>query len=155
MNKEVIKAINSKKKNHSFCKWWNKNGYKIMRVIFFPIWIGYCVKDKIKRYSVIRNAWDEEKAKEILNYYIPHRSDWDAENNEFYFFDNGYGWNLKLAKKHLKRKDRNFWSLHTYGFGGEIRNYLINDFELDGFKKEIGDCYNSWTEIIFKMIKNS
>ena len=32
----------------------------------------------------------EERAKEILNYYIPNFADWNADDKCFYFFDNGY-----------------------------------------------------------------
>ena len=38
MNVEAIKAMNKKEtKSDAIRKWWNKNGYKVMRVIFFPI----------------------------------------------------------------------------------------------------------------------
>ena len=58
-----------------------------------------------------------------------------------------------LAKKHLKRKDRRFWNVHRGWTGGKIRSYLINEFELEGFKKEIGDCSEGRTEITFRMIE--
>ena len=58
-----------------------------------------------------------------------------------------------FAKKYLKRKDRRFWNVHEGWAGGNIRSYLINNFELDGFAKEIGDCYDGWTEITFTMIE--
>ena len=54
-----------------------------------------------------------------------------------------------FAKQHLKRKDRRFWKVNSGWCGGEIRQYLINEFELDGFTKEVGNCANGWTEIIF------
>lgn len=39
------------------------------------------------------------------------------------------------------------------GWGGKIRPYLIEEFELEGFKKEVGDCYNGWTKISLTMIE--
>lgn len=149
MNKEIVKAMNRKEKKHTIHKWWNKNGYKVNRIIFFPVWIGLKTYHEIQERLNQRVYWDEEKAQEILNYYIPRRSEWDEENKEFYFFDNGYGWGM--AKKYLKRRDRRFWKLHKGFCGGMIRDYLINEFELEGFTKEVGDCSNSWTEIIFKL----
>lgn len=56
------------------------------------------------------------------------------------------------AKKYLKRKDRRFWNVHIDWIGGKIRSYLIDEFELEGFEKEVGNCEDGCTEISFKMI---
>ena len=154
MNTEVIKAINKKEKkvkNSTFRKWWNKNGYKVWRVVFFPVWFTTIAKTKITKWLNSREVWDKKRIDEILNYYIPRRAEWDNENKCFYFFDNGCGWSMCFSKKYLKRKDRRFWSVHNSLSGGNIRSYLINNFELDGFAKEIGDCADGWTEITFTM----
>ena len=154
MNAEIIKAMNKKKKKSTFREWWNKNSYKVYRVIFFPIWIAAITIDKTNKYLNSRQKWSEERAKEILNYYIPRRADWNAEDKTFYFFDNGMGWG-KLAKKYIKIKDRRWWNLHRGWTGGKIRDYLLNEFELEGFTKEIGNCYDGWTEVSFSMIENN
>ena len=157
-NKEVVKAIKkatNKKENkfNAIKKWWNKNGYKVMRVVLFPIWCGIQAKEKITLYLNLREEWSEERVKEILNYYIPRNSEWNEDDKSFYFFDNGYGWSIVLAKKYLKRKDRRFWNVHRGFVGGKIRSYLIEEFELEGFEKEVGDCSEGWTEITFRMIE--
>ena len=145
MTNEVIKAMQGKKK-HKIRKWWNKNSYKIFRVILFPFWIGSVLTSKCRTWLNSREEWDEARAIEILNYYIPRRSEWYAEDKSFYFFDNGLGWNIKFAKKYLKLKDRRFWKVHS----GKMRVLLINKFELEGFTKELGDCSEVWTtEISF------
>ena len=154
MNKEVIKAMNKKEVEiDKFRKWWNKNGYKVMRVILFPIWWGIKAKTKIDYHLNSREEWSEERVKEILNYYVPLFAEWDAKDKSFYFFDNGYGWSIGFAKKYLKRKDRRFWNFYNGCSGGVIRSYLINEFKLEGFEKEIGNCSDDWTEIIFRMIE--
>ena len=153
MNVEIIKAMNRKKKKHTFRKWWNKNGYKIMRVIFFPIWCGIKIKEKIEPYLNRKYEWNDERAQEILNYYIPRIAEWDEEDKSFYFFDNGMGWSMKHYQKKLKIRDRKWWRYNQGAWGGKIRDYLIENFELEGFTKEIGDCSDSWTEICFKMIE--
>jgi hypothetical protein len=153
MNAEIIKAMNRKKKNHAFRKWWSKNGYKVMRVVLFPIWIATIIYERVQRWINARNHWNSARADEILSYYIPRRAEWDSEDKSFYFFDNGMGWNLSYAKKYLKRKDRRFWYNNCGCWGGNIRTYLINEFELEGFTKEIGDCFSGWTEITFTMIE--
>lgn len=151
MNAEIIKAMNKKEKKHPIRKWWNTNSYKIMRVIFFPIWATIVIKDKIKKWLDNREVWSEERANEILNYYVPRRASWNNEDKTFYFFDNGYGWDMRFAKKYLKRKDRRFWEVWNGWSGGEIRLYLINHFELEGFTKEVRNCEDGWTEIVFTM----
>ena len=151
MNKEIMKAMSRKEKKHTIRKWWNKNDYKVMRVIFFPIWIGSIISKKIENYLNSRNKWSEERANEILQYYIPRRADWSAEEKEFYFFDNGYGWSMNFAKKYLKRRDRRFWKIHAKFWGGKIQNYLIDKFELEGFTKEVVSDCTDWVEIIFKL----
>ena len=154
MNKEVVKAMNKKENRfNAIKKWWDKNGYKVMRVVLFPIWLGIKAKEKITSYLNSREEWSEERVKEILNYYIPRLADWDEEDKCFYFFDNGYGWSIGLAKKYLKRKDRRFWNVHHGWGGGKIRSYLIDEFELEGFEKEVGNCSEGWTEIAFRMIE--
>ena len=89
MNAEITKAIAEKQKKHPIRKWWNKNGYKVMRVVLFPIWWGIVLKDKITAWLNSRQKWNSERADQILSYYIPRRADWDEEEKTFYFFDNG------------------------------------------------------------------
>lgn len=150
MNKEILKAIEDKQKKHPFRDWQNSNdSLKARRIIFFPIWIYIVISNKIEQWNYDRTEWDEKRADEILSYYIPRESDWNPENKTFYFFDNGRGWNLSLAKRNLKRKDYRFWKKFNGFFGGEIREYLVKSFELEGFEKEVLDN-SDWTEIYFK-----
>lgn len=154
MNKEIIKAMNKKEnKIDQLRKWWSKNGYKVMRVIFFPIWACAWIKNKIENYLNSKCEWNEKRANEILSYYIPRKAEWDAEDKCFYFFDNGMGWGMTYNKKFIKFHDRRWWNCHRGFWGGEIRDYLINKFELEGFKKEVGNCSEGWTEVTFYLIE--
>lgn len=150
MNAEIIKAMNRKEEKHPVRDWWKKNDYKVLRVILFPVWGCMWAGEKIKNKMDAQIVWSDERANEILSYYVPRMCEWDEENQELYFFDNGYGWSIGLAKKYLKFKDRRFWCKFNGLFGGQIREYLMNTFELEGFTKELGDCSNGWTEISFK-----
>lgn len=152
MNKEVIKAMQGKKE-HKIRKWWCNNGYKVWRVVLFPLWVGVVLRDKVVAMLDHNEEWSDERAAEILNYYIPRRSEWDSEEQCFYFFDNGMGWSLSLAKKFLKRKDRRFWKVNCGFCGGDMRTFLIEKFELDGFNKEVRDTWDDWTEIVFNLNK--
>lgn len=153
MNKEIIKAMNKKEKKFSnFRKWWNKNDYKVYRVIFFYIYLPSVAYEKIKKHAREQIKWSDERATEILNYYIPRRADWEDEDKAFFFFDNGYGWSFQSAKKYLKRKDYAFWKKFGSSWCFEMREFLVKKFELDGFTKEVNyDYYGTDTEITFKM----
>lgn len=149
MNKEIIKAMNKKPcKDTAFKKWWKKNRYIVMRIIFFPIWAYIWCNQKVEPWLNSRNSWNENRANKILNYYIPRYAEWDKESKTFYLFDNGYGWSM-ATKKYIKLKDRRFWKLYTFCCGGKIRDYLINTFELEGFTKEVEDTDGYSTEITF------
>lgn len=152
MNKEVIKAMNKKPtKLDAFHDWWSNYGYIVTRVLLFPIWVIAWSYEKIENYIDKRMEWSEERANEIFNYYIPRIANWDANRKEFYFFDNGKGWSMKyIRRKYIKLHDRSFWK--KYAGNREMRDYLINTFELDGFTKELGDCAD-YTEITFKLIE--
>ena len=154
MNNEVIKAMNKKEtKIDKIRKWWGKNGYKVMRVILFPIWWGFKAEEKIDAYLDSRNTWSEKRANEILSYYIPRNANWDAEKKSFYFYDNGMGWGMRCRQKTIKLKDRRWWENYTRAWGGRVRIYLIEKFELEGFEKTVGNTDDFCTEVTFKMIE--
>jgi hypothetical protein len=152
MNKEIIKAMQGKKE-HKMRKWWRQNGYKVWRVVLFPLWIGELLKNKIDKRLNSKEEWNEERANEILSYYIPRRAEWDEKEQCFYLFDNGMGWGIAYAKKFLKRKDRRFWQVNGSWWGGQMRIFLIEKFELEGFTKEVGVCDDGWTEVTFNLNK--
>lgn len=148
MNKEITKAMNRKEKKHPIKDWWKKNRYKVLRVILFPVWVVALGMDKIQKKLNARQKWSEKRAKEIFDYYIPRKAKWSEEDNAFFFFDNGMGWG-KLAKRYLKLKDRRFWYNHSGFWGGKLRTYLIDEYEIKGFTKVIGNCSEGWTEVSF------
>lgn len=156
MNKEIIKAMNKRStKWDAIRKWWSFNGYKVLRVILFPIWFAVVSIDKFKNYRYIHLEWSNEKADEILNYFIPRVAYWNNNKKHFHFFDNGLGWTSpRRIRKNVKFKDRRFWKKYTNWCGGEIREYLITHFQLDGFTKEILNCSDLNTEINFTLIEN-
>ena len=153
MNTEIIKAMNRKNEKRPIRDWWHKNGYKVARVVLFPIWGCVWAHNKIKSKLNARIEWSDERAHEILSYYVPRKCSWNEETQTFHFFDNGYGWSMCSAKKRLKFKDRRFWNKFKGWTGAKIREYLLNTFELEGFTKELGDCSDGWTEIYFKKIE--
>lgn len=115
-------------------------------VILFPICLIIWLYEKIENWLNSKQEWSTERADEILSYYIPRYTDWSEEDKSFYFFGNGMGWK---NNKRIKLKNRRQWNCYNGLWGGKIREYLINDFELDGFEKEVLDISDGRTEIIF------
>lgn len=151
MNPDVRKAIEMAKKEppkHTIRKWWDKNGYKVNRVILFPLWLGALANEKMQAKLNERTTWSEERTIELLNYYIPRASDWDEVHQCIWYFNNGC-WSLACAKKHLKRKDYRYWKCNLYA----IRDYLIKTYEMEGFEKEVNGDYSE-TDICFYLKKD-
>lgn len=145
MNKEVMKAMNKGNKESVVCETFKKVAYGTLRVVTLPLYGVSLVRNKVDNWNYNRLLWNDKKAEEILNYYIPRVAEWDKEEKAFYMFDNGMGW----REKNIKLKDRKWWKKFARPFGGKVRKYLINDFELEGFSKEVRDCSNGWTEVVF------
>ena len=75
MNAEVIKAMNKKEtKFDKARKWWRKNGYKVMRVVLFPIWGCVCAKEKIEAYLNSKLEWQGRSCGRTLQMWGRHRA---------------------------------------------------------------------------------
>lgn len=158
MNAEVIKAMNKKEKKHTFREWWRKYGKKVLRILLFPVviilWLIIKFQTWLDKRAEMRNAWNEERANKILSYYIPRKAEWCAEDKSFYFFDNGMGWGMAYNKKFIKFRDRRWWYYNCGFWGSNIRTYLIEKFEMEGFEKIVDDdIYDQWTGVTFKLIE--
>ena len=148
MNKEVIKAMHKNESvGYKIRAWWNLNSYKVARVILFPILICAYTCEKINDYLDSRCEWSEERANKILSYFIPRAARWYEADKCFHFADNGHGWTYN--KKFIKLRDRRWWKCNTHFCGGKVREYLIEKFEMEGFRKEVGDTYDQWAEVTF------
>ena len=124
-----------------------------MRILAFPIFLGIKVKEKITSYLNFKCKWSEERAKKILSYFIPRKASWNEEHKCFYFFDNGMDWGRTSNKRLLKFRDRRWWDCNCGFYGGKIRLYLIEKFELEGFEKIVNNTDDFYTNISFKMIE--
>ena len=60
-----------------------------------------------------------------------------------------------INEKNKKHPFRKWWNNYSSSWGGKIRRYLIDEFELEGFTKELGNCDDGWTEIYFTLIENN
>lgn len=109
------------------------------------------LKERINTCLNSRNEWDEVKANEILSYFIPRASVWSEDTKTFYYANSGTDWELNYCIEYLDKEDCIWWNCNSKPFGGKIKTYLVEKFELDGFTKEIVYTNDEgWVEILFK-----
>jgi hypothetical protein len=127
------------KREHVVREWWNENGYKVMRVVLYPLYVGYRVAEKYKEKQGEKLVWSEEQAKEVLDRNIPKICEtFDSDGLEVN--TRTFLWNNKM--KEFARKDRKW----IRKFRNQLVNYLINDYEIEGSDKEFDDCFGGYRE---------
>ena len=110
------------------------------------------LKERINNCLNSKNEWDEARANGILSYFIPRAAVWSEDTKTFYYANSGEDWDLMSSIEYLNKEDRIWWKCNTKPFGGKIKNYLVERFELDGFtKKVIYTNDEGWAEILFKL----
>ena len=109
------------------------------------------LKERINTCLNSKNEWNEERANEILSYFIPRAAVWSEDTKTFYYANSGTDWDLNYCIEYLNKEDRIWWNCNSKPFGGKIKTYLVEEFELDGFTKEIVYTNDEgWVEILFK-----
>ena len=117
-----------------FKQWWNKNGYKVMRVLLFYIWIPSLIIDKLKAKNYIKDYNNGEISvdwlKKFCDKYLPGIC--DKTENGYYFFNNGYGFS---GYRFIKRRDRKIASIHR----SSLLYYIVDKYEIEGYTKDVID----------------
>ena len=151
MNKKKIDAVIKKREQRKrFSTWWNNNSYKVMRVIFWFIWIPMLLHEKYinrQRTSFVENP---EKTKKLFDKAFPklvasHYSDPSvivvglADYGEYYANDDiftGYLFSDSCLSKKAKR--------YFKALSSERREQLFLDYEIEGYKKIIISQDQDW-----------
>lgn len=107
------------------------------------------IYDKWKEYLWESCKWNEKMAAKVLDCALPHFLDYDAENNEYSYCSkwNYAGWNFA---KHVSIGLKTF----TRKFIREIKDYLFNEYQKDGYEKwlEKPDMFDREVYVVFKKI---
>lgn len=127
---ESYKNVNKTSAIKDFKKWWGNNGYKVMRVILFPIWICAWAYEKIKDYNWKNTTFSAARAKEFCDWYLPRHI--NKTENGYYYYNNGYGFG-----KARRRKDKVFVSKYKY----DLLQYIKNEYEIEGYTKRVIDTF--------------
>lgn len=103
-----------------------------------------------KEINKAKVQWSDERANEVLTHWFLEKADWLERDRIFWYYRKSLGWDYRRNKRYLRKQDRIFWKKYAGYCGGEIKEYLVNKFQLDGFTK-IVHC-SDWDnfEIEFK-----
>lgn len=144
--KEQIEKAYAKKQKKTFAKWWNENGYKIMRVILWPIWLYEILREKKEKRDQERlNAagFSKEVCKKYLDKALPDliAKSHDA-SDEILITDaddmGGVYFNQLYRCKN--KKISNFFSR----FMIDVKNYIIEEYTIDNYNKITLSNWTDW-----------
>lgn len=96
-----------------------------------PIAPFIIMNDKFKNWSYDRLKWSEEKAKTVLNYFLPYELEY-IEEDKCYYFDTGWDY---TAKNRIASRVPFYLKKWTRKFRYEILHYLEDKYENSEFTK--------------------
>lgn len=147
MNDKLIKAKEKHDKKHPIKSWWRKNGYKIMRVILFPIWISYEIKTRLKDKWYKELEFSPEVCKAYLDKVLPGMVAHYCEDAKCFLISNTddmgdiqfcYFWQSSQINKKYESFFLKFTRL--------CEEYILNNYQIDGYQKMVLLNYSDWKQ---------
>lgn len=120
-------------------KWWSNNGYKVLRVVLFPVWAVIWSSRKIqeKRDRVLQ--WSDERATAILDKTLP--SLLENEDGALWYCSD---WRTHFYnRKGIHGKNKRF----AYKYNARIHVFLFEKYQIEGYEKTIEKAnYETWVK---------
>ena len=147
MKNEIEKQVAKKQRreNNKLRKWWNRNDYKVWRVLLFWIWIPMKLfgEINIKQYKQIK--YSEKTAKKYLDKVLPYLvARWREEPDCFLFTTagdmGGIQFRALMSLPSKYRKQRRYFTK----FYQEVQAYIVRTYEIDGYEKYPILTYDDW-----------
>lgn len=155
MNKEKIDTAIKKRKRreHGFGVWWDRNGYKVMRVVLWFIWIPLLLYETCINLSRKRKFVENpEKTKKLFDKAFPKiiAEHYDDPSVIVVMFINSDEWFEDVSIGDFcydsclsKRIKKYFKSLPDWRI-----EQLLLDCEIDGYNKIIVSQYQDWNKVV-------
>lgn len=154
MKNKIIKEKQKidRKRNNKIRKWWKKNNYKVIRVILFPIWIYAILEEKYKKsqHAKIKKCQDIKPIfKKYLDKVMPFMVAHYCENAKQILISSACDMgdinfsnfcSSTIQKKYSRIE--NFFAIHYKG----LKEYILSEYQIEGYKKMILDNYRTWNE---------
>lgn len=139
--------------NNKLFKWWRKNGYKVKRLTLFPLWVVVLLSEKYKDYKYKSLVFTEEYCKKCLDKMIPKLIIWYKEDPNCFpisdcddfgciTFNDLTGINSYYLKNHGCKREIRF----TGKFYRMVEDYIMNEYQIDGYHKMTMNNYKEWKE---------
>lgn len=129
--------------------WWIKNGYKVMRVLLWYIWVPAVLYSKLKALRSRRFVENPKRTKRIFDRIFPKLVSKHCESNDiilislgrddFYFCDFTSD---SIADKYQVGKHA---SKYFNKLTSERRKIIISNYNIDGYGKELLDSSLKWS----------
>lgn len=131
------------RKKKSRKKWYiirTKSGsYYIWALPFIPLFAFHDFLVDL-RYKKLR--WNEKTATKVLNKIVPKVSEWDSEDNAFFY-------STEWDTVSMSRYSPLLYHQWTKKFQSRLAKFLVEKFEIEGYEKTIVseyDCGEAWVK---------
>lgn len=144
------KEKENKRKNNKLRRWYRKNRYKIWRIILFPFWIYDILETKHRNNNYKKMRFSNEVCKEYLDKVMPFMILNYCEDTDRFFISNYHEagdinifdfFDTNINKKY-KKISRYFGK-----FNGYLFDYILNEYEIDGYKKITMRNWTDWSAV--------
>lgn len=137
-----------KKKNSSIRRWWRNNGFKILRVIFFYVWIPTLVHEKIKETRYKNLKYTDATTKKYLDKVLPKLvAHYEEDQNNILFHNTrdfgGINFYWDLCSSWMKGKFKKETQYFTK-FSKQVQEFIIQEYNIPGYEKMVLNNWAAW-----------
>lgn len=132
-------------------KWWQKHGYKVLRVLLFYIWIPCWCHQKLKDKRYKEMSYNDDTTKKYLDKCLPALVAHHEESSDVFIFHDcddydgiRFYWSFSASWFRKKFKKQ---SSYFVKFSREVQNYIINDYQVEGYAKRVLDNWIDWSDV--------
>lgn len=144
-------AEEKERQNRGFRSWWRKNGYKVCRVVLFPIWICVLCKEKYAKYRSEHFTEDVSKTKRYIDKAIPKLVKHYVEDPSCILISFGsFGYYGDFSTEDFKNKFvvGHRIAQYFYDIGYYRRRDMLLDYDIDGYEKMVIDNWIKWDKAV-------
>ena len=151
MDKKLLKSKAKRDKKRPMRTWWRKNGYKVWRVILFPAWIYYTLKDKRTEKTYKELQFSPELCNKYLNRVLPDMVARECEDiNCFLISDSESMGDIELSylydSRSIKEKYRRFFGRVR----NQVKEFILNEYTIDRYETVILNRWTDWERMSTK-----
>lgn len=151
-NSNITKEQNRKSfRSSKLFTWWHKNSYIVARIVFFPIWAYVVCVEKYKDHKYKSLVFSEETCRKYLNKLFPKLIAYydedpycftivDCDSFGYITFNDLCGICSSYLESRRCKKEVAF----TRKFSREVKDYIINKYEIPGYTKITMTNYSEW-----------